>query len=68
MVVDDVLDLQRRHVLAPPAHDVLLAVDEVVLPVGVAAGHVAGVQPTVAQRFCGFLRIVEVPQHVGGTA
>src|SRR5207244_6271633 len=48
MRADDLLDLERRDVLAAPADAVLLAVDEPEIAVGIETSAVAGVEPLVA--------------------
>src|ERR1700675_3915244 len=49
MMEQDVLDLLRIHVLTGDIDHVVLPADEVVVPVGVAAQEVAGVEPAVAE-------------------
>ena len=58
------LDPCRRDVVAARVDDqILLAIGDVQLPVGVDAADIAGVEPAVAQHRGGGLRIAPVAQH-----
>src|SRR6266481_1183938 len=60
---DRLLDLDGRDVLAARDDDVLLAVAQLDVAVGVHDGHVAGVQPAAAEGLDGGRRVVEVAGH-----
>src|SRR5213594_79114 len=60
---DRLLDLDGRDVFAARDDDVLLAVAQLDVAVGVHDGHVAGVEPAAAKGFGGGGRIVEVAGH-----
>ncbi len=58
MAGDHAIQLSARNVLATPANDVLLARDEVEVPVFVLAREIAGEEPAIAKRRARLLRIV----------
>src|SRR3989475_4069667 len=60
---DRLLDLDGRDVLAARDDDVLLAVAQLDVAVGVHDGHVAGVEPAAAESLGGGGGIVEVAGH-----
>src|SRR5881396_3145536 len=60
---DRLLDLDGRDVFAARDDDVLLAVAQLDVAVGVHDRHVAGVEPAAAKGFGGGGRIVEVTGH-----
>lgn len=64
MPVEHVFDLRGIDVLAAADVHVLDPVDDPHPAVGRDGGHVTGVQPAAADRFCGFLR---PPQYPGVT-
>jgi hypothetical protein len=60
---EDLLDLLRVHVEAARDDHVLLAVDDVEVPVVVASGQVACAQPAVADGGRGLLGLVDVAER-----
>src|SRR5215204_7053240 len=60
---DDLLDLDRRDVLAAGDDDVLLAVADLDVAVGMHDPDVSGVEPAAVERRRGRSGIVEVPGH-----
>jgi hypothetical protein len=63
MLVKDLLDFARVDVAAAADDQVLLAVDDRVVAVGVDGGEVAGAEPAVGDRFRGGLRPFPVARH-----
>src|ERR1700677_5382595 len=63
VLVEDLLDLARVHVVAAADDQVLLPVDDVEVAAGVDPGQVAGVEPAVADRLGGGLRALPVALH-----
>ena len=64
MLVEDVLDLARIHVVSATDDHVLLAIDDEEVTVLVDPGQVAGAEPAViVDRVCGGLRVVPVTLH-----
>ena len=61
--VEDLLDLERRDVLAAGDDDVLRAVLDLDVAVRVPHRQVAGVEPAAAERLLGGRGIPEVPLH-----
>src|SRR5262252_10321915 len=68
VAAEQVLDLRRIDVLAAADDHVALAVDQEIVAVGIAPGHVANRAITVAERFRGFLRHVPVAVERVGRA
>ena len=63
MAVEHVLDLERRDVLAARDDDVLGAVLDLEVAVGVHHGEVAGMEPAAGEGRLGGLRVLEVALH-----
>src|SRR2546428_205092 len=61
--VQNFVDLPRVHLEPGDDDHLLLAVDDEEVAVLVHADDVAGVEPTVAQDSCRFLRLAPVPVH-----
>src|SRR4029453_17866659 len=62
------LDVPWKDVEAAADDQILLAVDDVDVPVVVEAAQVAGVKPAVPDRLCGQPRRAPVPEHDRGRA
>src|SRR3546814_9842758 len=60
-----VLDLQRRDVLAARDDDVLGAVLDLAVAVGMQHRQVAAAEPDVGERLAGRRRVLQVPLHDG---
>ena len=60
----DGLDLDTRHVDCATTHDVLLAIDEEEVAVGVEVAQISGEEPTVAYRSRVGLVVVDVAAEV----
>src|SRR5450755_3590140 len=60
---DRLLDLDRGDVLPTGHHDVLGAVQQLHVAIGVHHAEVAGVEPAAPERGAGRLRIVEIALH-----
>src|SRR3954464_4765022 len=63
VLVEDLLDLARGHVVAAADDQVLLAVDDEEVTVLVDTGHVAGVEPAAAHGLLGRVRALPVAPH-----
>src|SRR6266567_275555 len=60
ILVEDVLDLNRGDVLTPGDDHVFGAVDDVDIAVGIDRSEVARVEPAIADRLGGLLRLLPV--------
>ena len=63
MPIEHFFDLNRGNILAPRDDDVLRAIFDLDVVLGVHHAKIPGVKPAVGQRFGGGLGILEVAAH-----
>src|SRR5437762_2228733 len=56
MAVEHLFDLARRNVFAAANNQIILAVDDVAVAVGIHIADVASVKPSAGESACSFLR------------